>query len=175
MKIRLASRSLPNSTNSYRVILSDALHSRHHPSILVSKAHMPRRQIRLTPTKSPRERCFSILHLHVLPHRPRTILWLIQKDRNLKNRGHTVFSNHTNCLHGICPSLRSNVFLSRYGHNKFSFRHPLHRNHNSSMTMRRILRRQSNLDPIFCLPLSFSVHNCRPGNYSPRVSTQKGS
>lgn len=136
---------------------------------------MPRCKLRLATTKNTCEMRLHVFYMHVLPHRTWHLLRIVQQGRNMKSRSHPVLTHNPNRLYGICLSLRTNVVLSRHRNYKPSIRHPIHGNDNSPMIMRRILRRQSNPDPIFCIPLPLSFYYNCSCYYTPFFLTQKRS
>uniref|UniRef100_A0A8B9WY67 Uncharacterized protein n=1 Tax=Bos mutus grunniens TaxID=30521 RepID=A0A8B9WY67_BOSMU len=77
MKLRLPSRSMLNSTNSYRPIPSNTLHIRHNNSILLCHSYLPRCQLWLNHLIHTRKWSFNILHLLIYTRRTRPILWII--------------------------------------------------------------------------------------------------
>uniref|UniRef100_A0A8C5IZX6 Uncharacterized protein n=1 Tax=Junco hyemalis TaxID=40217 RepID=A0A8C5IZX6_JUNHY len=50
---------------------------------------------------------FFLLHLHLPTHRPRTLLRLISKQRNLKHWSHPPPNPHSNCLGQLKPPSRT--------------------------------------------------------------------
>uniref|UniRef100_A0A8D2M0Q0 Uncharacterized protein n=1 Tax=Zonotrichia albicollis TaxID=44394 RepID=A0A8D2M0Q0_ZONAL len=82
---------------------SYALLSRHQSGLLLCCSHMPSRTIRL-----------FLLHLHLPIHRPRTLLRLIPKQRNLKHWSHPPPNPHSSRLCRIHATMRPNIILRSY-------------------------------------------------------------
>lgn len=127
----------------------------------------------MTTPENSCQRGLLIFHLHVLPHRTRTLLWILQKGRNMKSRSYTVPNYYINCFYGIRSSMRTNVILSSYRYHQISLCYSLYRHYNSTMIMRGLLCRQSNPNTILCLSLSIPIYNCSTSIDTPSVSTQK--
>uniref|UniRef100_A0A8C0VNS6 Uncharacterized protein n=1 Tax=Cyanistes caeruleus TaxID=156563 RepID=A0A8C0VNS6_CYACU len=106
---------------------SHALHSRHLPGLHLRCPHLPKRSIRLTHPKPPRKRSLLLLHLHLLPHRTRNLLWLLPKQRNLKHRSYPPPDPHSNCIRRLRPTLRTNIILRCYSNHKPILSNPIHR------------------------------------------------
>lgn len=172
MELRIPTRHLPNHTNRHRSATSYTLHSRHCPSLLLRSTHMPGRPIRMINPQHPRKRSFPILHMHLLPHRPRNLLRLIPKQRDLKRRRYPFTRPHSNSLRRIRSSLRTNIVLRSNRDHKSIFRNPLHRTNTSRMSMRRILSRQPNTNPILCHSLPPSLRHCRTYSGPPHPITR---
>lgn len=133
---------------------------------------MPRCELRVTASKSSCKRSLPIFYLHVLPHRARTLLRILQQDRNLKSRSNFIPSDHTYCLYGIRVSLRTNVFLSRNCNYKPSLRYSLYRDNNCPMVVRRIFSRQCHPNSVFCFSLSIPFYYSSIGHNSLSISSQ---
>lgn len=141
MKLRVSTGYLLNYSNCYRSSASHTLHSRHQPSFLLCSPYMPRRTIRLTNPQPPRKRSLLLLHLHLPTHRPRNLLRIIPKQRNLKHRSNPPPNPHSNCLRRLRTAMRTNVLLRSYSNYKPILSNPLHWTNTSRMSLRRILCR----------------------------------
>ena len=172
MKLWLPPRPLPNHTNLNRIIPSYALHSRHILSIFIRGPHLPRRKLRMTPSKHPRQRSFPILHLHLSPHRPRPILWILRQPRNLKHRRYSSPRHNGNSLLWLCSSLRSNVLLRSYSNHQPSFSNPIYRTRHRPMTLRRILSKKRHTNTIFHIPLRSPLHHSRTIDAPPSLPSR---
>lgn len=161
MKLRITTRHLPNPTNHYRNLPSNTLLTRHLTSILISSPYHPRRAIRMTYPQYTCQRGLHLLHMHLPPHWPRTLLWLIPIQRNLKHRNHPTIPNYGHCIRRLRPTMRSNIILRRHCHHQPTISHPLHRQHPCTMNLRRILSRQCHPNPILYLSLSTPLCHCR--------------
>lgn len=129
----------------------------------------------MTTPKNPRKLCLNVFYLHVLPHWPGTLLWLLQKGGNVKNRGNSISTYYFNRFYGLRACLRTNVILSCHSNYKFSFGYSICWCYNSTMTMRGIFSRQSNTNTLFCLPFPFPFYNCCSIFNSLTLSSWEGS
>lgn len=172
MKLWITPRYLPSHTNCYRPTTSNTLHCRHLPSIHLCSPHLPKRAIWMTNPKPTRKRSLLLLYLHLPSHRPRTILRLIPKQRNLKRRSHPPTNSNSNCFRRVRPSLRTNIILRSYSHHKPILSNPIHRTNTSRMSLRRILSRQPNTNPILCPTLPTTIRNRRTNTSSPHLPTR---
>ena len=141
MKLWITTRHLPHHTNYHRPTISHTLHSRHLPSFHFRSPHMPKRTIWLTNTKFTRKRSLLLLHLHLPTYRPRILLRLIPKQRNLKHWSNSTTNPNSNRFRGICPTLRTNVLLRSHSHHQPILSNPLYWTNTSRMSLRRILGR----------------------------------
>lgn len=161
MKLWVTTRHLLNYTNYHRLTTSHALHSRHLPSLQLSRPHMPKCPIWLTNPQPPCKRSLNILHLHLPPHWPRVLLRLVSKQRNLKHRSYSTPNPNSNCLRRLRTSLRTNVILRGYSNHQPILSNPLHRPNTSRMSLRGILSRQPHTDAILRPPLPPPIRHCR--------------
>lgn len=161
MKLRITPRHLPSHPNYYRPTSSHALHSRHHPGLHLRSPHLPKRPIWLTHSQPPRKWSLILLLLHLLPHRPRNLLRLLLKQRNLKHRSYSTSNPHSNRLCRICITLRPNILLRRHSNHKPILSNPIHRSNTSRMSLRRLLSRQPNTNPILRPTLPPTLRHCR--------------
>eukprot|EP00095_Tigriopus_kingsejongensis_P005070 maker-scaffold2235_size18398-snap-gene-0.5 protein:Tk05070 transcript:maker-scaffold2235_size18398-snap-gene-0.5-mRNA-1 annotation:"cytochrome b" len=125
MKLRISPRHLPNHTDPNWPPTSHTLHRRHNLSLLLHRPHMPRRTIRLTNPQPPCKRSLILLYLHLLPHRPRALLWLIPIQRNLKHRHHPPTYPYSNCFRRLCSTMRTNILLRGHCYHQLILSHPL--------------------------------------------------
>lgn len=172
MKLRLPLRHVPSNPNPDRPIPSNTLHIRHRHRLLLRNPYLPRRQLRLNPTISPRQRSFHILHLPVFTRRPRHLLWLLHIHRNMKHRNYSPLHRHSNSIYRVCPPMRTNIFLRRNSHHQPSLSHPLYWNQPRRVGLRWLLRRQSHSHSILCPPLSSSIHHYSPSNGTLAIPTR---
>lgn len=133
---------------------------------------MPRRPIRLTHPEPPCKWSFLLLHLHLHPHRPRNLLRLIPKQRNLKHWSHSVINPHGNRLRRLRPALRANILLRGYSNHQPILSHPLHWTNTSRMSLRRILSRQPHPNPILRTSLSPSLYHRRVNPSTSNIPTR---
>uniref|UniRef100_A0A8C7BFE3 Uncharacterized protein n=1 Tax=Neovison vison TaxID=452646 RepID=A0A8C7BFE3_NEOVI len=77
MKLRVPTRNLPNSSNSYRFILSHALYIRNSYSLFISYPYLPRRQLWLNHSIHACKWGFHILCLPIPTCRTGPILWIL--------------------------------------------------------------------------------------------------
>ena len=164
MKLRFSTRSMPHSTNPHRLIPSNTLHVWYHNSIFISHPHLPRRKLRLTNPIPTRQRRLNIFHLPIPPCGTRTILWILHFPRNLKHWDHPTICSHSNCIHGLCTPMRTNIILRSYSNYKPIISYPLHWDYPSRMNLRRLLSRQSNPNTLLRIPLHPPIHYRRPCN-----------
>lgn len=141
MKLRLTTRTLPGRPNPYRTVPCNTLHIRYLYSLLIRRPHLPRRQLRLTHSKPPRQRCLFLLYLPLPPHRTRPLLWLLSVQRDMKHWGCTFPPGNDNCLCWLCPPLRTNVILGGHRHYKPPVRRTLRGQYPSSMDLGWIFSR----------------------------------
>uniref|UniRef100_A0A8B9MN08 Uncharacterized protein n=1 Tax=Accipiter nisus TaxID=211598 RepID=A0A8B9MN08_9AVES len=141
MKLWVPARNLPTHTNPNWSPTGHALHRRHHSSLLIRRSHMPKRTVRLTNPEPTCQRSILFLHLHLLTHRPGTLLRFIPVQRNLKHRDYPPTHPHSNCLRRLCPPMRTNILLRGYGHHQPLLRYPVHRTNPCRVGLRRFLRR----------------------------------
>lgn len=169
MKFRITTGHLPNYPNCNRTTASYALHSRHLPGLLLRRPHMPRRTIWLTNPQPTRKRRFLLLHLHLPSHRPRNLLRLVPKQRNLKHRSYPPPNPHSNRLRRIRPTLRTNIILRSYSNHKPILSNPLHRPNTRRMSLRRILSRQPYINTILRPSLPTPICHRRPHTSPPHL------
>lgn len=128
MKFWVSSRYLPYNTNNNWAISSYALHFRRVLSIFLRCPHLPGRKLWMTTSKYSRKHCIFLFPLYLLSYRSGYLLWLLRKQRNLKNWSNTISFNYVNCFRRLCSSMRTNVFLRCYCNYQPYFRRTLHRN-----------------------------------------------
>jgi len=172
MKLWLPPWSLLNCPDFNRALPRNTLHFRHRYRFFLRCPHLPRRQLRLTHPQPSCKRSLLLLHLHLPPHRPRPVLWILPLQRDLKHRSRPTSSSNDDRLRRICSSMRTNVLLRSHSHYKPPIRRTLRRQHTSSMNLRRILSRQRNTNPILRLPLPLSIRNRSGYNASPPIPTR---
>lgn len=170
MKLWISSRYLSSHTNCHRTATGYTLYSRHLTSFRLRSTHMPRRPIWLTNPQPARKRSFFLLHLHLLPHRPRVLLWLLPEQRNLKHRSYSITDTHSNRLRGLRPALRTNIILRGHRNHKFIFSHPLHWPNTCRMSLRWVLSGQPHTHPILCSSLSPSIRHRRAHTSPPHTT-----
>uniref|UniRef100_A0A8C9LK29 Uncharacterized protein n=1 Tax=Piliocolobus tephrosceles TaxID=591936 RepID=A0A8C9LK29_9PRIM len=145
----------------------NTLLTRHLLCFLLNRTYHSRCKLRLNYPLSPRQWRLYILHLPIPARRPRLILWLILPPRNLKHRHYTPTHNHSNSLHGLRISMRTNIILRCHSNYKFIIGNPIYRNYSCSMGLRQVLYRQPNphmiLHPSFCPTLYYhNLHSPTP-------------
>lgn len=125
MKLWITAWSLPYLPNPYRPIPRNTLYPRCRISLRLSSPYLPRRKLRMTHPKPTRQRRFLLLHLHLLTHRPRSLLRLLPLQRNMKHRCSTTTSSDDNCLRRLRTPLRTDVILGCHCHYQPSIRSTL--------------------------------------------------
>lgn len=128
-------RHLLTNSNPNRPATCRTLHCRQHPSLLICRAYVPERTIRLANPKPPRKRSLIFLHLCPPTHRTRTLPWLLPLQGNLKYRSHPPTDPHGHSLRRIRPALRS------HSHYQSVLSCSLHRPNPRRMSLRWILSR----------------------------------
>uniref|UniRef100_A0A8C3U2B8 Uncharacterized protein n=1 Tax=Catharus ustulatus TaxID=91951 RepID=A0A8C3U2B8_CATUS len=126
MKFWISIGHLPCHTNRHRPASSHTLHSRYFPSLQLSRPHVSKCPIRLINPKPTRKRSLILLHLHLPPHRPRILLRLVPKQRNLKHRSYPPPSPYSNRLRRLRTSLRTNIILRSYSNYQPILSNPLY-------------------------------------------------
>lgn len=163
---------MPNSTNSNRTIPSYALHIRHNHRIQLCSPHLPRRQLRLTPSLSTRQRSIHILYLPLPSCRTRTLLRVLPIFRNMKRRHPSPLCSHSHSIHRLRIALRTNILLRSHSHYQPSLRHPLYWHRPRPMNLRWFLRRQGYPNPILRLPLPPTISSNSLSNSPPSILTR---
>lgn len=166
MKIRITLRIMFSSTNSYGALLSYALYGRHIISLLFSGTYLSRRKLWMVTTKSSCQRSFTFFLLYLYTHRTRFILRILRQSSSMKYRSNSTPYYHVNCLCRVCTTLRPNVLLRSNSYNEPSISSSLFRNYISTMSLRRILSRKSNSNPVLRIPLLIPFHSNSPIGYS---------
>lgn len=161
MKLRVTTGHLLNHTNRHRLTTSHALHSRHLPSLQLSRPHVPKCPIRLTNPQPPCKWSLIILYLHLLSHRPRILLRLIPQQRNLKHWSYPAPGPNSNCLRRLRTPLRTNIILRGYSNHQPILSNPLHRPITSRVGLRGIFSRQSHTNTILRPPLPPPIRHRR--------------
>lgn len=172
MKFWFLTRPLPNYTNPNRIIPSNTLHARHLNCFLISRTHLPRRQLWLIHPLSTRKRSLYILHLSICPHWTWPILWFLYIPRNMKHWCTLTINSHSYCIRRLRSALRTNIILRRNRHHQPLISNPLYRHYLSRMNLRWIFRRQSNINTLFRLPLYSSIHHHSISSRSPTIPTR---
>lgn len=139
-------------------IPSHTLHLRYFDRILISHPHLPRRKLRVTNPKYPRQRSIIFLHLHLYTYCPRPILRIIPLQRNLKYWCNSPTIGNNDGVRRLRPSMGPNIFLRCHSNYKPSIRRTIHGRYISSMNLRRILSRQRHTHAI--LRISFPTTIC---------------
>lgn len=129
-------------SNYYRTILSNTLRISHRASLFICSPHLSRRKLRMNYSIHSRKRRIYILLIPIYPHRPRNLLRLIQTNRNMKYRSYSIYLNHSNSLHRICTTMRTNKILRSNSYYQPIFCHPIYRKNSSRVNMRWICSRQ---------------------------------
>lgn len=162
MKLWLLTWPLPNHSNPHRTFPSNTLYIRHINSILISYPHLSRRKLRLTYPLYTCKRSLHILHLPFSSRRTRHILRLLQHNWNLKHRHYLTIRCNSNSIHGLRPTMRTNILLRSHSNYKSTISYPLHRHNPSRMNLRGILSRQSHSHTILRIPLHPAFHHHSP-------------
>jgi len=139
MKLGITSRNLPSSTNYNRTIPS------YCPNIDIAfnrVRHLSRCKLWMTSTNNPRKRSLIILHLHLLTHRAKLVLRIVQLYAHMISRSSNSIPNDSNSVHRICPTMRSNVILRCNCNYKSPIRNSICRKGGSTMSMRGFRGRQ---------------------------------
>lgn len=155
---------MPYSSNYHRPIPSNTLHIRHFNSILISYPHLPRRKLWLTNPILTCQWSLNILYLLIPPCRPRNILRILHLFRNMKHWSCPIICSHSNRIHRLCTSMRTNIILRGHSNHKPIISYSLYWHHPSRMNLRRLLSRQSNPNTFFCIPLHPPIYYRRPCN-----------
>lgn len=87
----------------------------------------------------------------------------------MKYRHPTTIRSYSNRLHGLRPTMRTNVFLRGHCNYQPPICHPLHWHRPCPMNLRWILSRQSHPYPILRLPLYSPLRHRCPGNSPPPI------
>lgn len=87
----------------------------------------------------------------------------------MKYRHPASICSYSNCLHGLRPTMRTNIFLRGHCNYQPPICHPLYRHRPCPMNLRRVLSRQSHPYPILRLPLHPPLYHCRPSNSTPPI------
>ena len=72
---------------------------------------MSRRKLRMTTTNAPCKWSLTIFCLHLLTHRAKPILWIIQLHTHMIRRRSNSIPNYSNSIYRICPTMRTNSIL----------------------------------------------------------------
>lgn len=171
MKLWIHPRNLPGNSNPNRTAPSRPLHRRYHSSLLIRSQHMPKRTVWVTNPQPTCKRSLPLLYLHLPPHRPRLLLWFIPLQGNLKHRNYPPTNPDSNSLRWLCPTLRPDIILRCHSHYKPILRNPLHWTDPSRVSLRRILSRQPNPNPILHPTLSPPIYNHQLSPHPPNLST----
>lgn len=141
MEFRLPPRYMPHHSNHYRPFPSNTLHIRHNNSILISHPYLPRCKLRLINPISTCKRSLHILYLLIPSRRTGYLLRIIYLPRNMKHRSNPLIRSHSNCIHRICSSMRTDIFLRCHSNYKSFIRYPLYWDYPSRMNLRWLLSR----------------------------------
>uniref|UniRef100_A0A5G2Q922 Uncharacterized protein n=1 Tax=Sus scrofa TaxID=9823 RepID=A0A5G2Q922_PIG len=172
MKLRFPSRYLPNFTNPNRPIPSNTLYIRYNNSLLISNTYLSRRKLWMNYSLPTCKWSINILHLPIHPCRPRPILRILCISRNMKHQSNSIIYCYSNSLHGLRPTLRTNIILRSYCHHKPTISYSLYWNKPCRMNLRRFLRRQSNPYTILRLPLHSALHHRCPRSCTSFIPTR---
>ena len=104
-------RNLLIGTNCNWIISSHTLLPKHRHCIHNIKTHLSRRKLRIATTNTPCKRSLIIFRLHLFTHRAKLILRIIQLRTHIVSRGSNLILNHSNSIHSICITVRTNIIL----------------------------------------------------------------
>lgn len=126
----------------------------------------------MSPTISSCQRSLYILHLPIPACRARHLLRLLHLLRDMKHWNYSPLRRHGHGIHGLCTSMRPNIFLRGNSHHKSPLRHPICRNHPSRMSLRGILSRQGYTHPILRPTLPTPLYHLSHSYSSPALPSR---
>lgn len=112
-----------------------------------------------------------IFCIPISPHWTWNLLRLISLHRNLKPGCSLIHSNHSNCIYGLCATMRTNKLLGRNCYYQLIFCNSIHRKNISRVNMRRFCSRQCYTKSILCNSLYPPIHPSSRSNLTPTISS----
>lgn len=139
MKLRLPPRPLFSCPSPHRPVSRYTLYIRHRDGLYIRSTYLPRCKLWMTHPKHARQRRILLLHLHLPPHWPRSLLWLLSIQRNMEYWSCSPSPSNDDRFRRLCITLRPNIFLRRHRYHQPSLRRPLRRQRSRPMNLRRLL------------------------------------
>lgn len=119
----------------------------------------------MTNSRYTRQRSLFFLYVLIHTRRTRNILFILYIYTHLNCRCYYSTYSNSSRFYGLRPYLRANILLSRHSNHKPSLCNPLLGPNPSSMNLRRVRRRQRNLNAILYISLPHPIY-CRRTLYS---------
>ena len=141
----------------------DALHAERRSRLQVGRAHRARRQLRLAAPQHARGRRVDVLLRGLHPHVPRPVLRLVQGAARgaVDPRRHHLPPDDGDRLHGLCAAVGPDELLGRHRHHQPVLGDPLRRRQHRDLAVGRLLRRQSDAEPLLLAALPAAVRDRR--------------